>query len=79
MPDVRSDFQRRIGVGEPQHVYGRHVGRTNTTPVIADDGPRAGRPVGTRTEHWSGRVDAKATSAQISVNPHIVPVERVKS
>lgn len=73
-----NEFQERIGVGERQHRYGRHAGTTHTTAVVADEGPLRGREVGERTEHWSGRVDAKVTSGVVSVNPHIVPVERAK-
>lgn len=57
MEDTRNDFQRRIGVGERQHRFGRHVGTAKTIVVPREDN---GRPAGTQTEHWSGRVDAKA-------------------
>lgn len=67
--DGRSDWQRRLGVGERQHLYGRHAGGTNTSAVIADDGPRRGTAVGTTTEHWSGRVDATATAPVIHHRP----------
>ena len=36
----------------------RRQGTSNTTPVVADDGERRGKVVGTRTEHWSDRVDS---------------------
>lgn len=69
--EARTDWQRRIGVGLPQHRYGRHVGRTHTEPVVADDGPHRGQPVGTRTEHWSGRVDAHASRPVTTVHPNL--------
>ncbi len=67
-----NEFQRRIGVGERQNCYGRHAGKTNTQPVVSDDGPLRGREVGSRTEHWSGRVDAQVKAASIHVNPNLV-------
>lgn len=70
---MHTEWQQRIGVGQRQHHYGRHVGTTNTTPVVSDDGPLQGLQVGEQTEHWSGRVDAKVTAATLSVNPNIRP------
>lgn len=66
-----NDFQRRVGVGLPQHRFGRHAGGTNTTDVVADDGPLRGQPVGTRTEHWSGRVDGVSTRPVTTVHPNL--------
>lgn len=55
--DDRNEFQRRIGVGERQHRYGRHVGTQKRTVLKREDD---GKVAGVRTEHWSGRVDATA-------------------
>lgn len=61
--------------------YWRHRGapglvrpRSNTTPVYGDN---TGRPVGTRTEHWDDRVDARAETFEVHVNPNLAakPVE----
>ena len=54
----RSEFQERIGVGERQHLFGRHAGTTRTRPVINDDGSSRGQAGGTHTDHWDGRMDA---------------------
>lgn len=50
-----SDFQRRIGVGERQHRFGRHAGTARTSAVRNE---LTGGVAGSTTEHWSGRVDA---------------------
>lgn len=66
-----NEFQRRIGVGEQHYGLARLAGTTKRTPVIADDGPLRGQTVGERTEHDTGRVDARADAAAITVNPNI--------
>jgi len=66
--DDRSDFQRRLGVGERQRLYGRHVGTTRDRPVIADDGPSRGRSTGFHTDHWDGRVDATVRPETVRVS-----------
>lgn len=66
-----NEWQERIGVGLPQHVYGRRAGGTNTTPVIGQEGALGGKVVGSHTEHWSGRVDANVSKAEIHWNPNI--------
>lgn len=53
--DDRTDWQRRIGVGESCAGYGQRTGPTRTSVVPREDN---GRPAGTQTEHKSGRVDA---------------------
>lgn len=68
MEDERNEFQQRIGVGERQHLYGRHVGTIRHRPVVADDGPLRGHVVGSQTDHWSGRVDATIKRATTVVN-----------
>ncbi len=70
--DTRSEWQRRIGVGEPNYGIGQRTGPTRIRPVIADTGPLAGRQVGKTREHASGRVDGKATAMTITPNPALV-------
>lgn len=41
---------------------------TRTEPVRHD---HTGEPVGTRTEHWSGRVDATARKVEVIPNPNL--------
>ena len=41
-------------------------------PVIADDGKRAGRPVGLHRVHWDGRQDAVAKPAPLKIRTRIV-------
>jgi len=56
--DTKNDFQKKVGVGEKQYLYGRHVGKKKKTKVLNDDNGKVG---GYQTEHWSGRVDATVT------------------
>lgn len=51
---LMNDFQKRVGVGERQHVYGRHVGKTKSTLIPREDN---GKLAGKQTEHWNGSVD----------------------
>jgi hypothetical protein len=53
--DDRSEFQRRLGVGERQHPYGRRVGTDKRVNVIREDDGRVG---GYHTHHWDGSVSA---------------------
>jgi hypothetical protein len=36
-------------------------------PVIADDGPRAGKTVGAKAEHWDGRTDATVFAPKLTI------------
>lgn len=63
-PDTRNDFQQRIGVGERQYLYGRHVGTTKKTPVPHE---RDGKVGGYQIEHWSGRVDAEVKARTVKL------------
>jgi hypothetical protein len=36
-------------------------------PVVADDGPRAGRTVGRSDVHWDGRTDATVFAPRMSI------------
>ena len=64
-----NDFQARIGVGQPSHAFRLKggPGTVKTREVVADDGPQRGKPTGTQTEHWSGRVDATIRPATVAV------------
>ncbi len=61
-----NEFQQRIGVGAPCYAIGR-TGPTRTRMVVADEGPRAGKKVGTQTDHKDGRVDASVFAPSIQV------------
>lgn len=64
------DFKERIGVGRRSNI-GRRVGgpgKTHKETVLRDEGPGV---AGSRTEHWSGRVDATVTNPSIIVNPNL--------
>lgn len=52
--DHRTDWQRRIGVGERQVGF-RHMGTARTEVVRREDNGKVG---GEYTHHWDGRVDA---------------------
>lgn len=45
----------------------RRQGTSNTTEVVADDGERRGRIVGTQTEHWDDRKDANVFAPAVVV------------
>lgn len=51
----KSKWQDKIGVGEKQHLFGRHVGTSKDIPAYREDNGKIG---GKHTEHWDGRVDA---------------------
>ena len=53
--DERSEWQKRMGVGEKNGRFGVHVGTVKETPVYREDNGKLG---GKQTEHWNGRVDA---------------------
>jgi hypothetical protein len=48
--------------------FGRHHGQSRTRTVLRETDGKVG---GTTTEHWSGRVDAKVTGFDVTVNPNI--------
>ncbi len=54
--DNRSEWQKRMGVGERQIRYGVHAGTTRDIPAPREDGD--GRILGKYTEHWDGSMDA---------------------
>lgn len=72
MTDTRTEWQRRIGIGERNYGIGQRTGPTRIRPVIADHGPLAGQVVGKARDHADGRVDGKATAMTITPNPAIV-------
>lgn len=55
--DTRTDFQRRIGVGEQQYVFGRVAGTDEHVEVRREDN---GRHAGEQINHWDGSVSAIA-------------------
>lgn len=54
---MRTNWQKRIGVGERQHVYGRVAGTDERIPVRREDN---GRKAGEQINHWDGSVSAIA-------------------
>lgn len=54
--ETREQWKRRMGVGEPQRRFGRHVGKPKAEVVHREDNGKIG---GIQTYHWDGRVDAK--------------------
>lgn len=63
----RSEWQRRIGVGEPCSAFTTSKGRSpRRRKVITEEGPSRGTVGGFHTDHPDGRVDATV------VNPHTV-------
>jgi hypothetical protein len=67
MSDDRNEFQRRIGVGERQHVYGRQAGKASVTPVVVEDGPRRGQVGGQHVDHWDGHRDATVFAPSVQL------------
>lgn len=55
--DDRTDFQRRLGVGERQHVFGRVAGSDEVLSVKRDDN---GQLAGKQINHWDGSQSAVA-------------------
>jgi hypothetical protein len=57
--DGRSEFARRIGVGEPCNSFTTAAGRApRRRKVVTDEGPRRGTVGGYQTDHPDGRLDA---------------------
>ena len=54
MFDEKNEFQKRIGVGERQYVYGRHANTSKEIEIRREDNGEIG---GKQTEHWDGSVD----------------------
>jgi hypothetical protein len=69
--DTRSDFQKRIGVGEPSRAFSLQFGTTRTRQVLREEGPNAGSVGGVQVDHWNGRMDA-------TVYPDVVRHTRAK-
>jgi hypothetical protein len=65
MSDERSEWQKRIGVGERQVKYGVHAGRSIEIPKFREDNGKLG---GKQTEHWDGRVDATIIAPTVVQN-----------
>ena len=68
MEDNRNDFQRKIGVGEKQHRFGVHAGKTQTLPVKREDN---GKVNGEIKQYWDGRQDA-TVFAPLTVKKSII-------
>jgi len=60
---------RNVGVQTLQIKHGKNP--VQRVPVIADEGPRAGRAVGRHVVHWDGRQDAVAQPAPIRVETKV--------
>lgn len=59
MSDNRSEWQRRIGVGEPCTAFTTAKGRSpRRRNVVREEGPGAGEVGGYQTDHPDGRMDA---------------------
>lgn len=54
MSNDRNEFQKKIGVGERQYLYGRHAGSSRDIIIKREDNGKIG---GKQTEHWNGSVD----------------------
>lgn len=55
----RSEWQERIGVGEPCHSFTTAKGRSpRRRPVVTEEGPTRGQVGGYHTDHADGRQDA---------------------
>lgn len=54
MSNDRNEFQKKIGVGERQYVFGRHAGTSRDIIIKREDNGKLG---GKQTEHWNGSVD----------------------
>lgn len=51
-----------------QGLRSRHGGDpVQNVPVVADDGPRAGKTVGRQEVHWDGRQDSTVYAPQVAL------------
>lgn len=66
--ETSEDWKRRIGVGEPQHSYGRHAGTSRVEPVRREDNGKVG---GHYTHHWDGRKDATVHAGPVRILPRV--------
>lgn len=66
MADSRSEFARRIGVGEPNRSLLRHGKATRRRPVTVEEGPNRGHVGGFHTDHHDGRVDAQVFAPTVT-------------
>jgi len=58
---------KALGIGV-QTLQSRHgADPVQRVPVVADDGPRRGRPTGHHTIHWDGRQDATVRAPAVAV------------
>lgn len=73
--DARSDWQKRIGVGEPCRALTSEAARTPTRRrrVIREEGPGAGQVGGFQTDHSDGRLDATVLAPTVTVKPNASP------
>ncbi len=65
--DHRNEFQKRIGVGERQHRFGRHAGTTREVEIMREDNGKLG---GISTERWDGSNDVRvfADTAELTMD-----------
>lgn len=61
----KSEWQRKIGVGERQVNYGVHAGGSIEIPKFREDN---GHLSGKQVEHWDGRVDATVIAPTLVKN-----------
>lgn len=61
----QNDFQKWIGSGEKQFVYGKHVGTAKDILIYREDNGKLG---GKQTEHWDGHVDATVIAPHVKKN-----------
>lgn len=62
---MKTEWQKRIGVGERQNRYGRHAGTSKEILKYREDNGKLG---GKQIEHWDGRVDANILAPMIVRN-----------
>lgn len=68
---ARSEWQERIGVGEPCRALTSTEARkpTRRRKVIREEGPGAGTVGGYQTDHASGRLDAQVFPQTVTITP----------
>lgn len=66
--DTRSEWAKRIGVGERQFVYGRKAGSTEVVPVTNENTGKIG---GEHLKHWDGSVSAVVRPEPIKAKFHM--------
>lgn len=77
MADTRTEWQKRVGVGERSNALIGVSTPIRHRAVTAEEGPNRGRVAGFHTDHSDGRVDATVTPGAVTRIP-TAPAEKAR-